>query len=105
LLSGREVVDLLRICTATVCRLCQRRELGYLRIPDAVGVPEAALRAFMESRRRAKPWMVRGETSTRIERYTPRSPFPSPFERAFVGTRPGATEGRRVRTSSWESPK
>jgi len=52
LLTARQVADRLRICTATVYRLCERGELGYVRISNAVRVPEAALRAFMESTRR-----------------------------------------------------
>lgn len=54
LLTARQVAEKLRICTATVYRLCERGELGYVRVSNAVRVPEAALRAFMESSRRLK---------------------------------------------------
>ena len=54
LLSAREVAERLRICTATVYRLCERGELGYVRISNAVRVPEAALQAFVESSARLK---------------------------------------------------
>ena len=52
LLSAREVAERLRICTATVYRLCERGELGYVRISNAVRVPETALRSFIESSQR-----------------------------------------------------
>jgi excisionase family DNA binding protein len=52
LLTVREVAEKLRICTATVYRLCESGELGHVRISNAVRVPESALRAFMESSRR-----------------------------------------------------
>ena len=52
LLSAREVAERLRICTATVYRLCERGELGYVRISNAVRIPETALRAFMGNRNR-----------------------------------------------------
>jgi excisionase family DNA binding protein len=54
LLSVREVADKLRVCTATVYRLCGSGELGHVRISNAVRVPESALRAFMESSRRVR---------------------------------------------------
>jgi excisionase family DNA binding protein len=54
LLNVREVAERLRICTATVHRLCESGELGHVRISNAVRVPEAALRAFMESSKRVR---------------------------------------------------
>jgi excisionase family DNA binding protein len=54
LLNVREVAERLRICTATVYRLCESGELGHVRISNVVRVPESALRAFMESSRRLR---------------------------------------------------
>src|SRR5450631_788013 len=47
LLSVREVADRLRVCTATVYRLCESGRLWHLRVSNAVRVPEMALQAFM----------------------------------------------------------
>jgi len=52
LLTAREVAERLRICTATVYRLCERGELGYVRVSNAVRVPERALTAYLQSGRR-----------------------------------------------------
>jgi excisionase family DNA binding protein len=52
LLTAREVAVRLRICTATVYRLCERGELGYVRISNAVRVPESALTAYVQSSKR-----------------------------------------------------
>ena len=49
LLTVREVADRLRVCAATVYRLCESRELGHVRISNAVRVPETALWMFIES--------------------------------------------------------
>jgi excisionase family DNA binding protein len=47
LLTAREVAQRLRVCTATVYRLCERGALGHVRIANAVRVPESALRDFL----------------------------------------------------------
>ena len=52
LLTVREVAERLRVCTATVYKLCQAGELGHVRVSNAVRVPETALRAFTESSKR-----------------------------------------------------
>ena len=49
LLTVREVAERLRVCTATVYRLCESGRLWHLRVSNAVRVPEMALRAFMEA--------------------------------------------------------
>jgi excisionase family DNA binding protein len=49
LLTVREVAERLRVCTATVYRLCESGRLWHLRVSNAVRVPEMALRAFMET--------------------------------------------------------
>jgi excisionase family DNA binding protein len=54
LLTAREVAERLRICTATVYRLCERGELGYVRVSNAVRVPESALTAYMQSSKRLR---------------------------------------------------
>ena len=48
-MTVREVAERLRICTATVYRLCESGRLWHLRVSNAVRVPETALRAFMET--------------------------------------------------------
>jgi excisionase family DNA binding protein len=48
LLTVREVAERLRVCTATVYRLCESGRLWHLRVSNAVRVPEMALQAFME---------------------------------------------------------
>jgi excisionase family DNA binding protein len=49
LLTVREVADRLRVCTATVYRLCASGRLWHLRVSNAVRVPEMALQAFVET--------------------------------------------------------
>jgi hypothetical protein len=51
LLTAREAPRL-RICTATVYRLCERGELGSVRVSNAVRVPERAPTAYLQSGRR-----------------------------------------------------
>jgi excisionase family DNA binding protein len=49
-LTVREVAERLRVCTATVYRLCESGRLWHLRVSNAVcWVPEMALQAFMEA--------------------------------------------------------
>jgi excisionase family DNA binding protein len=47
LLTAREVAQRLRVCTATVYRLCEKGALEHVRVANAVRVPESALRAFL----------------------------------------------------------
>jgi excisionase family DNA binding protein len=43
LLTVRDVAERLRLCTATVYRMCERGELAHVRVSNAIRVPEAAL--------------------------------------------------------------
>jgi excisionase family DNA binding protein len=47
LLTVREVAELLRVCTASVYKLCASGRLGHLRIVNAVRVSPAALSDFI----------------------------------------------------------
>jgi len=46
-LTVREVAQELRVCTATVYALCERRELAHVRVSNAIRVPRAALAAYV----------------------------------------------------------
>jgi excisionase family DNA binding protein len=52
LLTAREVAQRLRVCTATVYRLCEKGALEHVRIANAVRVPYSALRKFLENNKR-----------------------------------------------------
>ena len=43
MLTVREVAARLKVCTATVYRICERGELPHLRISNALRIPLAAL--------------------------------------------------------------
>jgi hypothetical protein len=43
----------LRVCTATVYRMCERGELGHMRVANAIRVSTASLDAFIRSSRLA----------------------------------------------------
>lgn len=51
-LTAREVAARLRVCTATVYRLCDAGELMHVRVSNAVRVGEGDLRAFLQRGRR-----------------------------------------------------
>jgi len=46
LLSVREVASKLRVCTATVYKLCAGGKLGHLRVCNTIRIPESALVAL-----------------------------------------------------------
>jgi excisionase family DNA binding protein len=54
LLTAREVASRLRICTATVYRLCEAGQLGYVRVSNAVRVPSASLAVYIQNARPLK---------------------------------------------------
>ena len=47
----REVAGRLRVSTATVYRMCERGELGHVRVSNAIRVPEAAVAALINCSR------------------------------------------------------
>jgi excisionase family DNA binding protein len=51
LLSVREVAGRLGVCTATVYRLVERRELGHVRVSNAIRVTLEDLVAYVQARR------------------------------------------------------
>jgi excisionase family DNA binding protein len=51
LLTVREVADQLRVCTATVYRLCAEGQLKHVRVFQAIRVHPVDLLAFVEQRR------------------------------------------------------
>jgi excisionase family DNA binding protein len=51
LLTVREVAAVLRLCTATVYRICERGELAHVRVANAVRVSRRALKAYLGVRR------------------------------------------------------
>jgi excisionase family DNA binding protein len=44
----REVAGRLRVSTATVYRMCERGELGHVRVSNAIRVPEVAVAALIK---------------------------------------------------------
>ena len=46
LLTVREVAAALRVCTATVYRLCERGELAHLRVANAIRISKASVAAY-----------------------------------------------------------
>ncbi len=48
-LTVREVARALRVCTATVYRMCERGELGHVRAANAIRVSAASLAAFIRT--------------------------------------------------------
>lgn len=48
-LTVREVARALRVCTATVYRMCERGDLGHMRVANAIRVSKAALDAFIRT--------------------------------------------------------
>jgi excisionase family DNA binding protein len=54
LLSIREVAAQLRVCTATVYRLCDEGQLPHVRVLHAIRVHPADLAAFIGARRRRR---------------------------------------------------
>jgi excisionase family DNA binding protein len=50
--TAREVAARLRVCTATVYRLCDSGKLAHVRVSNAVRVGEDDLRAFLRKERR-----------------------------------------------------
>jgi excisionase family DNA binding protein len=52
LLTMREVADRLRVCRATVYKLCDAGELAHVRIANAIRVAPADLSQFIAGRRR-----------------------------------------------------
>ena len=55
LLSVKEVAARLRVCRAVAYRLCERGELPYIRISNAIRVAPAALAAYLASAGRTTP--------------------------------------------------
>ncbi|MGC9983488.1 MAG: helix-turn-helix domain-containing protein [Polyangia bacterium] len=51
-LTTREVAARLRVCTATVYRLCEAGKLPHIRVSNAVRVGEDDLRRYLEGRTR-----------------------------------------------------
>ena len=51
LLSVREVARLLSVSTPIVYRLCERGELGHVRLGNAIRIAPGALAAYLEQRR------------------------------------------------------
>jgi excisionase family DNA binding protein len=69
MLGVREVAERLRVCTATVYKLCASGALEHVRIVNSIRVTEAALHAFMTNRSRAQQSRARRSLNER-----PRSP-------------------------------
>jgi excisionase family DNA binding protein len=46
-LTVAEVAERLRVCRATIYRLCSEGQLGHLRVSNAIRIPEKALRAYL----------------------------------------------------------
>jgi excisionase family DNA binding protein len=53
MLGVREVAEPLRVCTATVYKLCARGALEHVRVLNSIRVTEAALHAFLATRSRS----------------------------------------------------
>jgi excisionase family DNA binding protein len=51
MLGVREVAERLRVCTATVYKLCASGALEHVRVLNSIRVTEAALHAFVTRRR------------------------------------------------------
>jgi len=51
MLGVREFAERLRVCTATVYKLCVSGALQHVRVLNSIRVPEAALDAFVRQRR------------------------------------------------------
>jgi excisionase family DNA binding protein len=51
MLGVREVAERLRVCTATVYKLCASGALEHVRVVNSIRVTEAALSAFLTGRR------------------------------------------------------
>ncbi len=47
-LGVREVAEMLGVCTATVYKLCERGELGHLRVSNAIRIAREDLDAYLE---------------------------------------------------------
>jgi excisionase family DNA binding protein len=53
MLGVREVAERLRVCTATVYKLCATGALEHVRVVNSIRVTEAALHAFVAASERA----------------------------------------------------
>ena len=51
-MTAREVAARLRVCAATVYRLCDTGKLPHVRVSNAVRVSETDLRGFLRRQRR-----------------------------------------------------
>jgi excisionase family DNA binding protein len=49
-LTVKQVAQVLKVCEATVYKLCARGELGHIRVSNAVRVSQAQLREFLRTR-------------------------------------------------------
>ncbi|MCC6811261.1 MAG: helix-turn-helix domain-containing protein [Deltaproteobacteria bacterium] len=48
MLTVREVAERLGVSKATIYALCERGELGHLRVSEAIRVPESWLAAYLQ---------------------------------------------------------